>query len=97
MPILSNPIKGLRDCPSPISSAKKRSYIIGKLIETDYFETGSTETICSAGPYSIAPGLKCSGFLFHYLEKEPWLGENLLFLFAFLLSLDLVLCSIKRL
>jgi hypothetical protein len=54
MPILSNPIKGLRDCPSPISSAKKRSYIIGKLIETDYFETGSTETICSACPIPVA-------------------------------------------
>lgn len=57
------PIKKVRDSEKAgvgVSSAKKGA-IAGKLIETDYFETGSTETICSAGPYSIAPGLKCSG------------------------------------
>lgn len=58
--------------PFPLQIKKELYYPAGKQIETDYFETGSTETICSAGPYSIAPGFKYSGFLFHYLGKEPW-------------------------
>lgn len=43
---------------SSLQSTKEEGGTLLDLIETDYFETGSTETICSAGPYSIALDLK---------------------------------------
>ena len=53
---LSNPDSEI----APISSAKKRSYIIGKLIETDYFESNGNDLL--GWTIFHRPWLKMLGF-----------------------------------